>query len=282
MDKKTQQFLLLKLEHSRIYREGLLACCPWHKEDTPSFFIYFDEKQSQQWWFKCHGQGCGKAGPLDFLLAKLKGHQFIRSTDGLRALSPVNERTFNNYNILEERYLIDDTRGLPDHYEYYYSRGISAKICKKFNFKYEYKNPGAVMPVYFLNHYQGYIKRNLDPSIERYYISPGLPINQVLWGYDEAINYQTVYITEGIIDAAVLWSNKKPAVAILGRHWKQKLIYLRNIKNPICVPDNDSGGLKNFSELAKELSARTLLIPHRYKDISEYSTQRKTSPKRGR
>jgi DNA primase len=56
------------------------ARCPFHEDDTPSFFIF---PGSQRW--KCFGAGCGKGGDLIDLVQELNGWDFSTALRHLAA-----------------------------------------------------------------------------------------------------------------------------------------------------------------------------------------------------
>lgn len=261
------EFLLLRLPGAKVYREGVVACCAYHDEATPSMFVYFDYKHTSSWWFKC--QGCGKNGPLYNLVKRLKGLHLNLPAPAAIKRQMVKETI--------EVYQLDSTRSLPDHYSYFRSRGITDDVSRKFGFKMDYYTPGAIMPVYFERRYQGFIRRNFNPEERRYHISPGLDVGRAMWGYDAVPKEHTglIYITEGIIDAACLWAVGHPAVALLGKNWDRKLGLLHSLARRgqlACFSDNDRTGLGNFKKLAQRLGARLHFPPLRFKDVSEWAT----------
>lgn len=265
LSKEVVGYLKSKISTLRPSGTGLLGLCIYHSERTPSMFIYYDDSYNHMWWFKC--QGCGKTGPLNMLLKKLKGTQY---------LLPERKRLKPLQIIKKERRVVNETLVLPRHYWYFNQRGVSDAICKLFDFRMDYLYCGAIMPIYFQKTYKGFIRRNFGNDGPKYHISKYLDISQCFWGYDEAIKHrgQTIYITEGIIDAAVLWSSGFPAIALLGKNYITKLCHLHTSRHKYklsyCIyPDNDREGLSLAKNLSRDLGASIRFIDSKYKDVSE-------------
>lgn len=258
-------FLMQKLEKPRPYKSGIKACCPFHQEDTPSFFVFYSDK-FYGWFWKCHGCPPEKSsGSLHNLLYRLSGPIEL-------AVRPeFQSRT--RYEEPVSRHLPDSTLGLPDIVDYYVTRGISEEIAKRFKFKQIMgEQPAAVMPIYFDKQYRGHVRRYLDPRIPyRYEMESLANLTDVIWGWDYINTEETVVITEGIIDAAVFWTHGIQAVALVtGKKWSGKE-YLHHLTDPICVPDNgDQHSVDSFFQMALKLGGRLAFIPPEYKDASDF------------
>lgn len=278
MDKEIHKFLLANLSDAQPYREGLKSRCPFHSENTGSFFIYFaDSKGYSGWFFKCHG--CDVAGRLQTLLKKLSAPamfvEFMRKTNAIRTVGPVTE---------DVEYKPDNTIGYLEDYTYFQQRGVCDEISKRFSFKMDFRGPAAIFPVLFNHKYCGFLRRNLDPTLPKYIFADDLRADTSLWGFDDACsvggtNGKPVLITEGILDAACWWSIGIPAVALLGNKWKNKLDSLRKLSRPYCLPDNgDPNSLKTFYELSIALCCPMYFIPPEFKDTSEWFTYQESLP----
>lgn len=271
LDKEVYEFILDRLSFAKDYKGGILACCPFHNENTPSFFVYFDSKHKQQWWYKCHG--CELSGSLNTLLRRLHGHQFVKTEREI-----ISEYK-NDDGVVETVQLFDDTMGYPEDFRFYNQRGIASRVAKMFGFRFDLYGPAAIMPIYTNEQYLGYVRRNLDPTMPRYHLSAGMDLSKVLWGLDAVDTSLPVYITEGIIDAACIWSYGKQAVSLVVKgSYEHKLELLELLKYPRIVPDNDKVGLSTANELAVRLGAPMVFIPAGYKDVSEYVMQKKCLP----
>lgn len=266
MNDYVYQFLLEKLDSANPYREGIKACCPFHGEDTPSFFVFHaDSSRATGWFFKCHG--CRKSGSLYYLLQRLNGpvDQIVK---------PVYDGSFSRRDDDEDTvpYLPDITKGMTVDFSYYMARGISAEVCAKFGFKAVPLEPSIVMPVYTRYRYRGYVKRSLDPFITyRYMLQIGGVFDDALWGWDAINKDEPVIVTEGIIDAACWWTAGYQAVALItGKKWEGKLHLLSQLKQPYYVPDNGDGdSFDSFLRLHIKNPGRMIFIPPEYKDTSD-------------
>lgn len=263
-----KSFILRTFDQVQPYKEGFKLCCPFHSEVTPSLFIYYWDKKAH-WFYKCHG--CGDSGTIRSFLYKTKGpfetvHIFF-PLPGIKT-ADVLESVGSN--------LMDITSTLADDYTYFKYRGIDSIISRFFKFKHSYSPEMAVMPIYMDWEYKGSVSRLIDPQMNyKYYIQPGTPIDKILWGLDLAKEMQQkyktdIFITEGIIDAACLWSIGLPAVAFCGSPKDSNSKKLLQFKNKIWIPDNDkSKSIETFSELSKKYGGNLFFLPPYYKDVSE-------------
>jgi len=226
-------------------------------------FIYYDERVHNAWWFKCHG--CGETGPINKLLKKVGGHHLLLPEERFLPTKVSNLGPLTVYKR-------DDTVGLPREYGYFRQRGISDKTCYAFGFCMDLGAPAAVMPVYLDGLFQGSVRRNLDPSQPRYHISAGMDVSRILWGFDNVDTTRTVYVTEGIIDAACLWDAGYQSVALLSKESaKSKLDRLRALCSVVYVPDNDASGYRTCRTFINE-GIPVEFVPEPYKDVSEWRT----------
>lgn len=255
--------LLVSKLHGVRWKGGQLkACCPFHDEATPSFTM--GESPEGICLFYCFG--CGRGGTINSVCWKLGINYRVQIQQKARvAPKPDEEEPF-------ELYKVCTVEGFPAIYDYYLSRGISEEICLKFNFRFDLHQNTAILPVTTNNFYLGYIRRHLDPSSSvRYEIQRGMPISRALWGFDFLDLKQPTYIMEGIIDAAIFWSQGLQAVALCNKTWTHKTSLLQQLEDPIVVPDNyDPKSLETFNEIRKKIGGRIEFIPLPYKDAGEY------------
>lgn len=245
--------LLFKLRKAKQSDDKIIACCPYHNERNPSFAVLLDKLA-----FNCFG--CGESGNLKRLAWKLG------IDESLVPLSSSIKRVEEHAEVV---YRVNTTVKYASAYFYYRGRGISKKLCDKFGFKYDPSSHSAILPVTFLGVYRGFLERNVTGST-RYMARDGLDVSQVIWGFDYCDKSLPVYICEGIIDAASFWEQGKQAVALLGKSWKHKLKYLKELEEPIVVPDNgDLNSSQTFTKLKRELGGHLYLTPSKYKDVNE-------------
>lgn len=258
---EVERYLMYSLKSPRFYRGEIKACCPFHDEDTPSFFVY---DSSDQFFYHCFG--CGAKGTLGRLLRHQNQYeiaQLLPADKVYRKEKPDDP---------QEVFRLDSTRGFADVYDYFQSRGLSADFCKEWGFKMDLLSPAAIMPVYTRHRYKGFIARSLHPAhTVRYYIEPNMDIASSLWGFDRLDAAKPVYITEGIIDAATMWMEGRQAVALCGKRWEGKADLLKPFEC-VCIPDNgDIQSMRLFTDLANYVGGRVLRLPYQYKDVNEYA-----------
>lgn len=251
--------LFNKLSKARWYRDSIKACCPFHDEDTPSFGI--NEMPDGRIGFYCFG--CGEGGIINRIFRELNIDYYIKyDTEFLPKKLAEKISPYDRYRV--------NTLGFPKIYDYYLSRGISEDICNKFDFRFDLGDNCAVMPVYTKRRYLGWIKRHTRGEI-RYEIEIGMPVGHALWGYDQVDPEKETFIMEGIIDAAIFWSQGHQAIALCNKTYKHKIPLLRELRKPVMVPDNyDPLSLETFNDLRKEIGGILEYIPLPAKDAGEY------------
>lgn len=255
LPKTVERELFLKLRGALWYKGSIKACCLFHDEVTPSMFI---SEKEDAWFYYCFG--CNKGGHLNHIFRLLK-------IDFLFPEKPKQKKQGPKEFIIPIRQ--DETLGFPPIYDYFISRGVSREICEKFKFKFSFDENAAIMPVYTNRIYMGYIARYLTGPV-RYKISPGMIVKRALWAFDAVDRTKPTYVVEGIIDAAILWSHGKQAVALLGKQWKDKIDFLESLEAPIFLPDNfDADSHKIFMDMKRKMGGKIVYLPPTIKDIGE-------------
>lgn len=254
------EFLSKELDKCSEYREGIVACCPFHDELTPSFFVFLYD---DVFFFKC--QGCEKSGTLHFLLKYLKGYSLLPYLPKLKQIERVDKPA-----TVESPFRCDTSIGFPKYWGYFNDRGISDETCSKFGFVFDFRRVMAIMPVYTEHQYKGYIGRLINPVNIKYYIESGMDKGRSLFAFDEAVNHDGVFIVEGQIDAATLWESGRPAVALLGKSYKSKLDLLKQLKDPIIIPDNEPQSIDHFYGLSRKLGCNQFHLPSNFKDVNDF------------
>ena len=260
LSKELQDDLFKSLSRAYWYKDSIKACCPYHDEKTPSFTI--SQNNEGYWYFYCFG--CLEKGTLNKLFYTLKLPYKLTYPKFSGRLKEKDK------SVLPTR--LDTTRGLPDYYDYFNSRGISNEVCQKFKFKFDVLRERAVFPVYVGTRYVGYINRHIYGSV-RYEIQSHLPISRIIWAVDHINPDEPVYITEGIIDAAIFWTVGCQGLALCNKTWKDKVDLIKHIpsRNLIYIPDNyDPQSTQIFKDMRGELGGKIEYIPLPYKDAGDY------------
>lgn len=254
--------ILSRLEKARYYKESIKACCPFHHEKTPSFTV--GEKDGV---ILFHCFGCGESGTINKLLRHLDiDFRINYASKKSTFLYEVVDKTPSVRRDLSASYSFFD--------DYFLYRGISKSIIKKFNFRFRFHNPAAVLPVYTKKLFKGFIYRNLTPGMTKYEIQEDMAIKESLWGFDACDKTRPTVITEGIIDAAVLWSHGIQSVALIGKNWQDKLDLIKEFKKLYCMYDNgDIHSFNSFDRLRRSVCGSFFLVPPRYKDIGEMAQE---------
>lgn len=166
-------------------------------------------------------------------------------------------------------------------------RGITPDVLSLFDVTTQHQHPvyGSVIRIPYSDTHSKYRRDPQDPRKPKYVYDTGGKVT--LYGFDKLQDKQwttcgplpdqsmTVVITEGELDALVLWSHNIPAVSSTGgamswqAEWSEQLT---NFTVYLCF-DNDESGAKGMVKVLKTLPhAKVILLPLMPdgKDISDY------------
>jgi len=149
-------------------------------------------------------------------------------------------------------------------------RGISQEIYDNFGLK--FKNNNLNIPVFDLKGEFLFYKIRHNEGPNKYTYSKKGSTAQLYCGH-LIKNKNKIVITEGELDALVLWSQGIPAVSTTSgaiSAYKDEWVELLKDKDLYICYDNDEAGRKGAAKLKKQLPNATVLFINGVKDISEY------------
>ena len=247
------------------------ACCPFHREKTPSF-----KWTNKGFFWKCFG--CGQVLDIYRYLQEFK-HMGFRE-----AVREVAEMTGGEVKLSMQRQATEykkpniETQDLAQAaVQYMESRKISAQTLKDWRVKQRTWNGKEC-----------YVFQYFDENKELQFVSyreikkGGLKggcekdTKQILWGMWHVDVTKPVVITEGQPDSLAIWeAGYKNVVSVpsgssnlswIDNCWE----WLQRVQEFIIFGDNDEPGLKLINELVVRLGKyRTKVIQHKYKDANE-------------
>lgn len=153
-------------------------------------------------------------------------------------------------------------------------RGITDEVMSIFNLS-VYNHPviGECIKIPYTADHAKYRRDPMDERKPKYLYDAGGKVT--LFGFDK-LSDTTVVITEGELDALVLWSMNIPAVSSTGgalSFQEQWAMDLRNAEEIYLCFDNDAAGAEGMVKVLKYLPrAKVIFIPQTsgVKDISDY------------
>lgn len=163
------------------------------------------------------------------------------------------------------------------HLEWLKNRKLSERVLNLFGI-YSSKYDQIVFPVHDIEGnfiFNKYRRNPLSDVGNKYTYDQGGKVS--LYGYHQAIPYDTVLITEGELDSLVAWSHNIPAMSSTGgcMSFQEDWVDLLKDKQIIVCFDNDEAGGKGMAKLAHMFgleNVKFLFLPDRagVKDISDY------------
>lgn len=247
------------------------ACCPFHKEKTPSF--KWDSKRLQ---WKCFG--CGETMDIYRYYTEFKHMTFIEAVKEVAEMTGGEVELTVHRPIVEYRKPVVETKELSHTaIQYMESRKISLQTLNDwkvkqrtwngkecFVFQYFDENDDLVF-VSYRETKKGGLKGGCEPETK-----------QILWGMWHIDKSKPVVITEGQPDALAIWeAGYKNVVSVpsgsnsftwIDNCWE----WLQQVQEFIIFGDNDGPGIKLINELVVRLGKyRTKIISHKHKDANE-------------
>lgn len=280
-----QSFLSPRLKQSRMVGNNIMACCPYHDDDKPSFGVNVDSGV-----FHC--LGCGVKGSFAKLVARLDGSsesdarewlvsrygEFSTATDDKLELSFSDEHPQIATHIAEKT--LDEYRY---RHAYLANRGVSEKLQRLFGVGYSHRHSAITIP---WRDAVGRLVTVKFRSVENkaYWYWPAmLPRTKAAtwFALDKVLRWKlpVVAITEAEIDCMSVWQYAQiGAIAIGGNQvTSEQISTLIRMLPPdteiVIATDNDFGGRYAKGVLVEALSGRfsvsEVMWPPNVKDAND-------------
>jgi len=262
---------LLKLE--KWDAKNKKGCCPYHKEDTPSF-IYNPRT------FKFHCFGCSKN--TDIIDAYMySGMSYIEAVKNLFEEAKI-KYSFNELGVKtkrEYRYPHEEPLNDKKHvYEYMALRGISRETVDAADVR-EDAQGNCVFNFYDTNGVLTLVKYRPSHKVDKSkgeiksWCQPGADTSPLLFRMDRVNPEEPLVITEGEIDTLAVmeagWSNVVSCpLGSQNLHWiEENFEWLEQFNSIIICSDNDDAGVKMRKEATSRLGSwrcKYVQIPDTY------------------
>jgi DNA primase len=165
------------------------------------------------------------------------------------------------------------------HKEWLNKRGITDEVLRLFNITtHEHPQIGECIRIPYTDHHSKYRRDPLDDRKPKYLYDQGGKVTLYgLRAVQQMIGHTNVVITEGELDALVLWSLNIPAVSSTGgamsfqEEWATEL--MRYVSHVYLCFDNDDAGAEGMVKVLKYIPhAKVIFIPEQphVKDISDF------------
>ena len=247
------------------------ACCPFHKEKTPSF--KWDSKHLQ---WKCFG--CGQAMDIYRYFTDFKNRSFIDAVKEVANFTGGEVELTVHRPATEYKKPNIETQELSQAaIQYMESRKISSQTLNDWKVKqrtwngkecyvFQYFNPDNELE--FVS-YREIKKGGLKGGCEK-------DTKSILWGMWQIDITKPIVITEGQPDAMAIWeAGYRNVVSVpsgssnftwIDNCWE----WLQQVQEFIIFGDNDEPGIKFINDLVIRLGTyKTKVIQHKHKDANE-------------
>jgi DNA primase len=263
--------ILLKYGVSVENTEEVMIKCPFHEDRRESCALNLEKGV----WI-CFA-GCGQGG--------LKG--FIKEYSG-KSWDEINadiqeEELDLNWDFLdelvveEEPPVYEEPEGLEDmpNNHWIYERGFNKSTINQWDCRTN-KYLDFMIPVKNIdNEVLGWIARRRN-AIPKYMYSKGFAKAKTLFGINQILDTNKIYLVEGALDCMWLNQHGYSSLAILGASISRKQVELISSLRPsevVLSLDNDAAGQKGIDKATVDMNNRFLLsylrLPKNYKDVQE-------------
>lgn len=272
----TLKFNVNAFSKQKSVNNSLMMCCPFHDESRPSFGI----SDEPPYLYNCFG--CGEKGNIYTLIEKVLNVSYIEAIKYIHDTS--EEETYIDISKLFPseselqlgEYILD---GFTKNYTYLKGRGISTYTQDKYQVLYDKSKNAVVFPI---RDEKGNLisLQSRAVSGKFFYNLGNVKKTEYLYGLYQIISankrFESVYVTESIIDALSCFENGKVAVSLMGRTLssKQLKLFTKYFKEIVLFLDNDEVGITATSEIAKKflsvgMNVKFVVNDTQFKDANE-------------
>lgn len=246
------------LELDKFDEKNFKACCPYHREDTPSFI--YDKKTHR---FHCFG--CGRTvDVVDVLMEKgktfLDAAEYLFNKAGIEFICPKHHvKTLPKY-----KYPVEEPRcnNMTKVIEYLGSRGISKNVIDYLDIRADIHGNIAfhTYDLYDTLTVVNY-RKSYKADKDKCWFQKDADTADLLWNMNRIDTTKPLVITEGQIDAAsVIEAGYLNCVSVLkgsnGMGWIEYCWdWLQQFDSIIVFSDNDAPGIKMRDEIINRLGA---------------------------
>lgn len=252
-------FLMAELLELEDFDEKeLKACCPYHREDTPSFL--YNKKD-----MRMHCFGCGMTVDIVDVLME-KGKTFIEAAKWLCEKAEIDftcpeqhVKTIPRYKYPHEE---PRTYDMTPVYEYLASRGISKKTVDYLDIRSDIGG-NIAFHTYDQNDTLTVVnyRKSYKTSEKKCWFQKDADVADILWNMNRVNNTKPLVVTEGQIDcASVIEAGYLNCVSVLkgcnGMGWIENCWdWLQQFDSIIVFSDGDVPGIKMRNEIINRLGA---------------------------
>ena len=263
----------LRIRNLRPTGTNIQACCPFHKENTPSWGIMIH----YPYIMNCFC--CGKSGTVINLIMHIEDCNVMEAfsiADKYGYKESDKEREVKKYTptmteIELEKYTIFFNKAI-------LKRGLSIKTLKEWEVGYDIENRSHIFTIRDENKKLiGVGAKPLKERYSRYIFYKGTRKGQTLYGLYKCNLGKPVIVVEGFMDALKLWElGVRNVVALMGNQATDKQIELlaQNFNKVYTALDNDEKGRWGTRSLIRKLRGKVKIFileyPKWIKDGGEF------------
>lgn len=228
--------------------------CPWHDDRTGKLYV-----NAHSGLYYC--MRCGAKGSLE----KMQVRPTVLGSDDVRETIRRMKRNQTPTQFYPETWL--DKFDFPHDY-WTVERGLPEQIVKDFRLGYDPFTNRMTIPLRDVRgRILGVTYRRLDGGKPKYLHPKGFPIGKHLFGAWMVRDERKVALVEGQVDAIRCWSERVPALGLMGaRLTRDQLTVLKRlaVKTVVLLLDNDAAGVKGAVSVSEALegSGLRVLIGH--------------------
>lgn len=237
--------------HFQDTHDNWKALCPFHSEKTPSFYIHKTDLVG-------HCFGCGVAGRVDVLLARLKHISAAQARNelGLTSLPWLDKVETPQPEPIYPQSWIHAWKRISMH-PYLEQRGFTHTTVEAFELRWDPQTRRVVFPLISSeSRVVGAVGRATTGLQPKYYFYWNCDKGQSVWTARDfwMAPQDSVIVVEGMMDCMWLWQNGFKSVALIGASaTKEQTAQLKEFHSVTIALDNDDAGKIGAENLHRAL-----------------------------
>lgn len=231
--------------------------CPWHQDRSGKLYI-----NGVTGLYLC--MRCGAKGGLD----KMQDRPVVLGTDDVR--EKIKRMAEKNIPV----HVYPDSWLLKFDFPHDYwtgERGLPEDVVKLFRLGYDPLSNRMTIPLRDADgRVLGVTYRRLDDQKPKYLHPKGFPTGKYLFGAWLVTDQKRIALVEGQVDAIRCWSERVPALALMGARLtadQKRVLERMDVQTVVLMLDNDSAGFRGTLGVAETLAdAGMRVLVAQYRD----------------
>lgn len=233
-----------------IASEEYCVLCPWHPDRSGK--LYINAVSGLYFCMRCLAKGS---------LDKITSRPTVLGSDDVREkLARMKSKSAPTHHYPEAWLRKFDV----PHPYWEEDRNLPVSVIEQFGLGYDPISNRCTLPLRDVSgNILGVTYRRLDGGKPKYLHPKGFPIGKHLYGAWQITNERRVALVEGQVDAIRCWSERVPALGLMGARLtndQRKVLLRLNIQTVVLMLDNDAAGTRGIVGVKEALEGSGIRV----------------------